>query len=163
MARMKVCPVCGHRNRLDELECERDRIPLADVPVKDEAEAAEPKAALAAEGQRPPRAISRQEACGAARAALKFPWGRVEVGDRLNVGRDPKFSPLADKLADKLDVSRRHAELFIRDGILHVRDVGATQGTYVRGKPIGPGEEVMLADGDEIGFSRHLSAIVLLG
>jgi len=163
MARMKVCPVCGHRNRLDELECERDRVSLADVPAKDVAEAAEPKLAVGVERQRPPRATTREKAWGAAKAALEFPWGRAEVGDRLNIGRDPEFSPLAERLADNDYVSGRHAELFLKEGILHVRHVGTTNGTYVRGEPIKPGEDVMLADGDEISFSRHLSARVLLG
>lgn len=162
MARIKVCPVCGHRNRLDELECERDGVSLADVQVKDEAEAAEPKPLLSTNGE-PPRATTRENTWMTARAVLVFPWGRVEVSDHLNVGRDPEFSPLADRLADNEYVSGRHAEVFLRSGILHVRHVGTTNRTYVRGSPIEPGEDVMLADGDEIGFSRYLRATVLLG
>ena len=160
---MKVCPVCGHLNRLDELECEQDRVPLADVPPKDIAEAAEPKPVVGVEEKPPLRATTREKAWCAAKAALEFPWGQVEVGDRLNIGRDPDFSPLAHRLADNDNVSGRHAELFLKEGILHVRHVGTMNPTYVRGDAIKPGEEIMLADGDEISFSRHLTAKVLLG
>lgn len=43
-------------------------------------------------------------------------------------------------------VSGQHAELFIRDSALFVRDLGSTNGTYVNGQPIG--DEHRLEEGD---------------
>lgn len=43
-------------------------------------------------------------------------------------------------------VSGRHAELFVRDGALFVRDLGSTNGTFVNGEPIG--DEHRLEEGD---------------
>src|SRR5512135_1051292 len=47
-------------------------------------------------------------------------------------------------------VSRRHCELFEKGGVLLVRDLGSSNGTYVNGKRIqeqrvlGPGDEIMI-------------------
>lgn len=163
MARMKVCPVCGHRNRPGELECEQDRVPLGDVPLTDEAEASGQKEDFGSEPIRPPDRTTREGAWSAACATLEFPWGEVEVRDRLNVGRDPEFSPLAHRLADNYYVSRRHAEVFVKEGFLYIRHLGTTNPTYHNGKPIEAGAAVELADGDEISFSRYLTARVRLG
>jgi EAL domain-containing protein (putative c-di-GMP-specific phosphodiesterase class I) len=46
---------------------------------------------------------------------------------------------------DSAEVSREHAEIFERNGIWLVRDLGSTNGTQVNGKPI---KETLLNDGD---------------
>ena len=51
----------------------------------------------------------------------------------------------ADLRVESVEVSREHAEIFERNGIWLVRDLGSTNGTQVNGKPI---KETLLADGD---------------
>jgi hypothetical protein len=65
--------------------------------------------------------------------------------------RDPAGGarPDVDLSADDA-VSRRHAELRMRDGAAYLVDLGSTNGTIVNGDPITPGEERMLSDGDVI-------------
>ena len=45
-------------------------------------------------------------------------------------------------------VSNNHALVFVRDGVIHVRDRGSTNGTYVNGARID--DETPLNDGDRI-------------
>jgi len=47
-------------------------------------------------------------------------------------------------------VSRRHAELSVRDGVVTLTDVGSSRGTMLNGERIEPGRGVRLAPGDEI-------------
>lgn len=53
---------------------------------------------------------------------------------RLFAGRDPSTCQLAHQDAT---LSRRHAELFVQDGQLHLRDLGSANGTWVDGRALG--------------------------
>jgi hypothetical protein len=98
------------------------------------------------------------------RASLKFDWGEVEVKGTLFLGRDPDFSPLGNRLeqGDFLWVSRRHAEIYVKEGRLFVRDVGSTHGTSVNDTQIDANEPAELRDGDRVAFSKQLTATVQL-
>ncbi|WP_073259260.1 FHA domain-containing protein [Cryptosporangium aurantiacum] len=108
-------------------------------------------------------------ACGAsARAAggakLLFPWGVEELsagGGALRIGRED--SPLAIRLADYGNVSRRHAELMISAGMPVVVDLGSANGTFVNGERIVPREPRVLRHGDNLQFARDLQATIDLG
>lgn len=80
-----------------------------------------------------------------ARAGARDPLG----GNFVSIGRHPtcdiRFDPERD-----LDVSSRHAVLFLKEGHWHLRDLGSTNGTYVNGTRI-TGERA-LAEGDVIRF-----------
>ncbi|HET9294317.1 MAG TPA: FHA domain-containing protein [Gemmatimonadales bacterium] len=80
-----------------------------------------------------------------ARAGARDPLG----GNFVSIGRHPtcdiRFDPERD-----LDVSSRHAVLFLKEGHWHLRDLGSTNGTYVNGTRI-TGERA-LAEGDIIRF-----------
>jgi len=70
----------------------------------------------------------------------------------ITIGRrDPagKVVPDVDLSADDA-VSRRHAELRLREGAAYLVDLGSTNGTLVNGEALIPGEERQLADGDVI-------------
>ena len=51
----------------------------------------------------------------------------------------------ADLRVESVEVSREHAEIFERNDMWLVRDLGSTNGTLVNGKPI---KETLLSDGD---------------
>ena len=51
----------------------------------------------------------------------------------------------ADLRIESPEVSREHAEIFERNGVWLVRDLGSTNGTHVNGKAV---KETLLADGD---------------
>lgn len=73
-----------------------------------------------------------------------LPTGNTESG------RDPE----APIFLDDVTVSRHHAEFTVEEGILTVRDLGSTNGTYVNGRRIDAGT---LEPGDEVIIGRfHL-------
>lgn len=55
----------------------------------------------------------------------------VVVGRRLEVGRDCDGVQVDDEL-----LSRRHLALDVRDGVLHVEDLGSRNGTEIDGAPV---------------------------
>ncbi|HSD67811.1 MAG TPA: EAL domain-containing protein, partial [Vicinamibacteria bacterium] len=65
----------------------------------------------------------------------------------FRVGRLPGLDlPLASE-----SVSKEHAELFVRDGALHVRDLGSKNGTLLNNERVG---EAMLREGDILHFAQ---------
>jgi len=62
------------------------------------------------------------------------------------IGRNPK----ANWIVPLLKVSKEHAEIFRADGEFRIRDLNSTNGTFVNGKRIEPGDDLgaMLSDGD---------------
>jgi DNA-binding winged helix-turn-helix (wHTH) protein len=88
-------------------------------------------------------AVSREPA-----ASLFLPGGQrvaLRPGENI-VGRDPG----ADVHIDAVGVSRRHAEIVIRDGQAVVRDLASKNGTFVQGERIGA--PAVLADHSELRF-----------
>ncbi|HWG84594.1 MAG TPA: FHA domain-containing protein, partial [Deinococcales bacterium] len=84
-------------------------------------------------------------------------------GDRLVVGRfDPSTGPVDIDLSGQQGsehISRRHAELYLENGRWAVRDLGSTNGVYVKAAAAGSyGPRIqaphVLSDGDEIAFGN---------
>lgn len=176
MARVKICPNpnCGGRNAPSAPFCIEPGcgFALADVDVVDES-LAEKTDSNTSEGRETafsgmlPPDVSREdrarEPASRRKAALTFPWGETEIGETLFVGRDSSFSMLGDLLENEgyVKVSRKHAELYLEDGKLYVRDVGSTNGTFVNGQRI-ENRPIPLSNGDQLGFSSQLVATVHL-
>ena len=47
-------------------------------------------------------------------------------------------------------VSRAHARVYARGEVLHVEDLGSTNGTFLNGRRLAEGKEVRARDGDEL-------------
>lgn len=84
-------------------------------------------------------------------------------GERLTVGRfDPSTGPVDIDVTDlpgAEHISRRHAEIYAEAGVWNVRDLGSTNGVFL--KPAGEAsysprlqEPAELADGDELAFGN---------
>lgn len=75
----------------------------------------------------------------------------------LNSGLNSVGREGTDVLLPDPTVSRRHAQVTVESGQLIVEDLGSTNGTYVGGKPVRPGERATAFDGDAVRFgSIHL-------
>ena len=100
---------------------------------------------------------------GARTAGLVFPWGEVPVGDRLKVGASRTFAPLLGEALDPYDtVSGVHAEVYVEDGELFVRDLGSKNGTFLNDRRLAPNSAARLGEGDRINFSLSLAVHVRL-
>ncbi len=70
---------------------------------------------------------------------------RRERIDADSVILGKKFDEVDVCLSDPT-VSRKHARLTLRAGEVYLRDLGSTNGTYVEGRKIEPGEDIKLCD-----------------
>ncbi len=96
---------------------------------------------------------SARSMAGRRRRAPAFLLGLNALeGDRLLVGRHPR----CDIVVAGSNVSRRHAELILRDGVWVIRDLGSTNGTTVNGSLVGRSE---LRPGDLVGLADQLVQI----
>ena len=82
----------------------------------------------------------------------------MEVGTayklgRFEVGADNEID-LTPYGAQDRGVSRVHAELQIIDGIVHINDLGSTNGTFVNSRQLQPDTPTPLRKGDELLLGR---------
>jgi len=70
----------------------------------------------------------------------------------LNPGVNTVGRENSDVLLTHATVSRKHATITVENGKVYVEDAGSTNGTYVAGKKIGPGEKIELEGGCEVTF-----------
>ena len=71
---------------------------------------------------------------------------KLPAAGSISIGRLPE----SGLRLDAKSVSRRHAELSVKDGVLTLTDVGSSHGTLLNGEKVVPGKGVRLAPGDEI-------------
>lgn len=80
----------------------------------------------------------------------------IPVASRtMTMGRLPE----SDVFVNEPGVSRRHAEIVSKEGGYYLRDVGSTNGTFVKSQNIGT-EDHLLIDGDEITLASSETIIV---
>lgn len=81
------------------------------------------------------------------------------VDDRTRIGRETDN----DLQIDRPRVSRRHAELWVKNAVTWVRDLGSSNGTFVNGRPVQQqalrhGDVVRIGDCDIRFLTRNLQA-----
>ena len=86
------------------------------------------------------------------------PWARLVSEDEIHpIGRNRVLvgrSPDADVIIDHDDVSRHHAVIWREGGVVLIRDLGSSNGTYVHDVRIGS-DPVALEHGSGLGISEH--------
>lgn len=60
-------------------------------------------------------------------------------------------------------ISRRHAEIIFRDGRFYISDPGSSNGTFLNGRRLSPGEVAPISDGDLIRIGPYHSFRFLTG
>lgn len=109
-----------------------------------------------------PAATDESQAAQTVPTVLRFPFGDIVISERLAIGRDASFSPVAATLLGHDRISRRHAMLErFGDGDLMVRDLGSTNGTYLNGTRIEPNISVPVRIGDSLSFSLGLNCQIV--
>lgn len=83
-----------------------------------------------------------------------------EVKDKTMIGRSDAVANLVPDLdlmpfgGQVAGVSRKHANIINRDGVLYIEDLGSTNGSSLNQIPIEPNRLYPLRDGDEIELGR---------
>jgi pSer/pThr/pTyr-binding forkhead associated (FHA) protein len=154
-----TCPACAAEVKPDDLICFTCG---ANLPRRQPDDDPPPPATIMQEYLR------REEGTGPISATvlrLAFPTGNVEVpaGTSLLLGRDPAESLVAAAFSQFDNVSRRHATVTVDDaGYATIRDEHSTNGTFVNGDRVLPGNAVRLADGDVVRLGADVTGEVLL-
>jgi len=72
--------------------------------------------------------------------------------EELFIGRDPG----ADIRIQETSISRRHARIMFRDGLVRILDNDSSNGTFVNGTMLAPGEAVTLVKDDQIELGNSI-------
>ena len=119
---------------------------------------------------------SADESVPAEEAQTKYDGGSVEVPPvlpkrvptikRILTGEQVKITGNVFRIGRKDDgmdyvvshnpaISKKHAEVLVRDGKYYVRDVGSKNGTYVNGRILPKNKEVEISNGDLIKLANE--------
>ncbi|CAK0741186.1 FHA domain-containing protein [Gammaproteobacteria bacterium] len=187
MVRVKLCPSCDRENPPTAPFCACGAS-LATVP-KVEARPHQPppvETTTASTPSEPPVAgiICPESSCGAVNPpgsphclfcntslstastdpvptiTLRWPWGEQALLDTLPIGRDPDFSPLAERLDAYDNISRRHAELRRDGSAVWIEDLGSTNGTFVDEQRLVPHQPRRMEGNFTIRLARDLKATI---
>ena len=79
------------------------------------------------------------------------PGTTFDVGDGLTFGR----SDNADVRVDDPFASSAHARIFDRVGVMHLEDMGSTNGTYLNGRQVKTPQRLSIGDTIRIGDSEY--------
>lgn len=165
MARVRICPTCGWENALADIRCAQCGVSVALVSPT---EAASPEPASSVEKTSvscphcdaaipPDRATCPY--CGESlrtdpRVTLEWPWGEEALDRELIVGRDPDASPLAARLQNYGNLSRRHARLRPAVEGVWIEDLGSTNGVFVNGNRLTPHQPFLLAESGQLRLAK---------
>ncbi|GAB3968090.1 hypothetical protein GCM10029978_036820 [Actinoallomurus acanthiterrae] len=123
-------------------------------------------------------AVRRRERAGARRSERRGRLSRAGIGAgadpevrgrlgrrggrrQVGLGRDPLWSPYAEKLAGHLNISRKHATVGVRaNGHAWIRDHESTNHTYRNDVAVRKDVPAPLHDGDRIRLASTLTADV---
>lgn len=171
-----ICPTCGHRNRIGVLVCDNcgtnlltgTRTPAGTRDLKKDAtKDLQPPATMLDTGQ--VRAIEtagsylfsedmvlRIEIEGGATPMLVYPKQEIILGRRdPNTGTLPDVD-LTAYAGYRMGVSRRHASIRLADKLLHLSDLGSSNGTFLNGTRLVAHRPYQVRDGDEIRLGQML-------
>jgi hypothetical protein len=80
--------------------------------------------------------------------------GRIDKTGTVELAKDDiNLSPYK---ARERGVSRRHAQIYQKGGVLYIEDLGSSNGTSVNGESIKSGVPTKVRDGDEIMLGRMM-------
>lgn len=84
----------------------------------------------------------------------------LREGEEVVLGRHPDESAWARLAEGHPGVSRRHASVVVWRGVLHVRDLDSSNGTWVNGIRIAGVAELPVVDGIRLGLGRRFEMVV---
>lgn len=180
---VKLCPVegCGHENDETSLNCKKCDADLTNVSAID-TDSIQPLDTAKSDQENnvecPHTRLSPQNRClecgevviptssASVRWIAHFPWGEeIDINSTLWIGR---IMPTAIELAERLEreypnISRNHAELYVRDNRLYIRDLRSTNGTFLNNNRLSPMKEEEIPENATIRFAKDLEIYISRG
>jgi hypothetical protein len=141
------CPECGFQNPEAANYCSKCGAPLHTHESGEQTEQFSPEVRdelleqLGELGVSGPALVVRS---GGGRAGETF----APTGERTTIGRSPDCGVFLDDVT----VSRRHAELVLRDERWVIEDLGSLNGTFVNRRRV---DSAQLEDGDELQIGKY--------
>ena len=150
MSKVKICPVCGKKNPVDNFECECGGDLLAIAPEEDVADQPAPAPAPGGNSDADPSvtAVDRRRAL---RLEASDGAGGFSVEDGAVVGREAVGKEF---LSSHQTVSRRHARITHDGSRWQIEDLDSTNGTWVNERQIEPRTPCSIKPGDTVALSR---------
>ena len=154
MSEIRVCENCNHHNNINNLECEKCGFDLSFVIPIDESE-------LEKQAETIPVSF---DTCTSptpteySNLILVSTDGQltIPISNELVIGRDGVNGSYFEK---SNYVSRKHAIFYIVNGEVLIFDA-STNGTFVNGRRLASGEEVVIKRNDEIQFGKIVVNVV---
>ncbi|MFF7159444.1 FHA domain-containing protein [Streptomyces sp. NPDC008139] len=184
------CPECGTAVRPGQLLCQGCFVPFALMAAARAAQTPPQGAALEAPAEPTallpsahgadsehtrvinvipgalPRPLETRRDAPPRALRLRFPSGEivpVEPANSIRLGRDPKYCPAVPFLAAHDNLSRIHATVGVEpDGSAWISDESSTNGTFVHGYRLAPGERAPVRPGDTLRLAADVTVRVLL-
>lgn len=170
MQKVKLCPVCGTKNEPTRMECIGCEADLTRTAITDEnadaPRSADPapcaeKVRVCECGTKNPANARKCISCGEDLSDIA-PTEQAEAGAYVLTSLDGLYafrvgeretligreSAMAEYLAGRAYVSRRHAKLTLERGELFAEDLNSMNHTFINGKAIC--EKTKMEDGDEL-------------
>jgi hypothetical protein len=155
---VKLCPACNEENPVSEVIC---RVCMTDLTSVSPVPAGSGKTQAVSEDAAPPEKSGKDAAepdlpsgrtfHSPAVLTLRLPDGRsIPVASGGILGRNGD-APIF--FQDFRTVSRRHAKVDLRGGTWQIEDLQSTNGTWVNGKRLMPGQTCPLKGGDAVALS----------
>lgn len=179
----RTCPKCGEENPATAFRCQKcgESLDSTDLFSKPPALPASMGGTSVLGDVRPalPAVKPREQRSGSApRLASGAPIRLVIAGaantitvrpqaENIIGRRDPMSNSAPDVdltafAAYRQGISRRHAALRVKDGVVELLDLGSSNGTYVNGQRLEPYQPYALRSGDEISLARMILRIHFL-
>jgi pSer/pThr/pTyr-binding forkhead associated (FHA) protein len=155
---VKLCPACGEQNPATEVICRVCMANLSSVAPVPPIQAAPPD-------QEDDRAGADSDATMISRPetlTLSLPSGDCAISVMSGHVLGRRGDADAENVFEKFrTVSRRHARVTFANGAWNIEDLGSTNGTWVNGSRIEPGERRPLNGGDTVALSLGCEMKVL--
>ncbi|MDR1979100.1 MAG: FHA domain-containing protein [Synergistaceae bacterium] len=156
---VKLCPACNEENPISEVICRVCMTNLASVrPVPEGSGNAPPEETQGAARGKTEESLPEPEAASdrTIYAPAVLTLSRLSDGRAIPVADGDVLGRSGDALVffeDSRTVSRRHARMEFRGGTWRIEDLQSTNGTWVNGKRLEPGQPCPLKAGDVVALS----------
>jgi hypothetical protein len=153
MELIKLCPACFEENPVSEVICRVCMTNLSSVSPSPKGAEKSPKNTETADStpDRDEHARPEGESAPPPLTLSILPHGTaLRISSACELGRNGPFGAF---FSAAQTVSRRHVRIDFADNGWRVEDLGSTNGTWVNGKRISPGQSVAIKAGDTLALS----------